>query len=91
MKDSALRIGALICGPLADHFGRKPVLIGCAFAFGVCSLITRFHYRTDIRGDAHDTGHRFASCLLGSLNSADRRDNSGILRQCGRASAPPRS
>src|SRR4029450_1928893 len=35
-----MMIGALICGPLADRFGRKPVLVGCAFTFGVCSLIT---------------------------------------------------
>jgi AAHS family 4-hydroxybenzoate transporter-like MFS transporter len=35
-----MMIGALVCGPLADHFGRKPVLVGCAFAFGICSLIT---------------------------------------------------
>jgi AAHS family 4-hydroxybenzoate transporter-like MFS transporter len=35
-----MMIGALVCGPLADRFGRKPVLIVCAFTFGVCSLIT---------------------------------------------------
>jgi len=35
-----MMIGALVCGPLADRFGRKPVLVGCAFAFGICSLIT---------------------------------------------------
>jgi len=35
-----MMVGALICGPLADRFGRKPVLVACAFAFGVCSLLT---------------------------------------------------
>jgi MFS transporter, AAHS family, 4-hydroxybenzoate transporter len=35
-----MMIGALLCGPLADRFGRKPVLVGCALMFGVCSLIT---------------------------------------------------
>lgn len=35
-----MMIGALVCGPLADRFGRKPVLVCCAFAFGVFSLLT---------------------------------------------------
>lgn len=35
-----MMIGALVCGPLADHFGRKPVLVACAFTFGVFSLVT---------------------------------------------------
>ena len=35
-----MMIGALIFGPLADRFGRKPVLVTCAFAFGVGSLLT---------------------------------------------------
>lgn len=32
--------GGLVGGPLADRFGRKPVLVGCAFAFGLFSLLT---------------------------------------------------
>ena len=35
-----MMIGALIFGPLADRFGRKPVLVTCALAFGVGSLLT---------------------------------------------------
>jgi len=33
-----MMIGALVGGPLADRFGRKPVLVACSFAFGVCTL-----------------------------------------------------
>jgi len=33
-------IGALIFGPLADHIGRKPVLLLCTIIFGVMSLLT---------------------------------------------------
>ena len=32
--------GALLLGPLADRFGRKPVLVGCALTFGIGSLLT---------------------------------------------------
>ena len=35
-----MMIGALVGGPLADRFGRKPVLVACSFAFGVCTLLT---------------------------------------------------
>src|SRR5262249_26239626 len=35
-----MMIGGLIGGPLADRFGRKPVLVGCCLAFGVFSLLT---------------------------------------------------
>ena len=35
-----MMIGAMICGPLADQFGRRPVLIGCVLIFGVGSLLT---------------------------------------------------
>jgi len=35
-----IMIGALIFGPLADRFGRKPVLVFCTVLFGACSLLT---------------------------------------------------
>src|SRR5438105_4625418 len=35
-----MMLGALIFGPLADRFGRKPVLVMCALTFGVGSLLT---------------------------------------------------
>jgi AAHS family 4-hydroxybenzoate transporter-like MFS transporter len=35
-----MMIGALIFGPLADRYGRKPVLVACAFTFGIGSLLT---------------------------------------------------
>src|SRR5437867_5184752 len=35
-----MMIGALLGGPLADRFGRKPVLVASALTFGVGSLVT---------------------------------------------------
>ncbi len=35
-----MMIGALTFGPLADLFGRKPVLVACALTFGAGSLLT---------------------------------------------------
>jgi AAHS family 4-hydroxybenzoate transporter-like MFS transporter len=35
-----MMIGAMICGPLADKLGRRPVLIGCALVFGIGTLLT---------------------------------------------------
>ena len=35
-----MMIGALICGPLADRFGRKPVLVTCGLIFGLGALVT---------------------------------------------------
>ncbi len=35
-----MMFGALGFGPLADRFGRKPILVFCAFFFGLFSLLT---------------------------------------------------
>ena len=35
-----MMFGALTFGPLADRFGRKPILITCTLIFGIMSLIT---------------------------------------------------
>src|SRR5688572_27930914 len=35
-----MMIGALIFGPLADRFGRRPILIVCTFIFGIGALLT---------------------------------------------------
>ena len=35
-----MMIGALVGGPVADYFGRKPVLVACSFAFGAFTLLT---------------------------------------------------
>ncbi len=43
-----MMIGALACGPLADRIGRKPVLVGCSFVFGIGSLLTAAASSIDI-------------------------------------------
>src|ERR1700693_3016253 len=35
-----IMIGALGFGPLADRFGRTPVVVFCTLLFGACSLLT---------------------------------------------------
>lgn len=35
-----LLVGALVCGPMADRFGRRPVLLVCTAWFGLLSLAT---------------------------------------------------
>jgi AAHS family 4-hydroxybenzoate transporter-like MFS transporter len=35
-----MMIGALVCGPLADRIGRKPILVACALTFGIGALLT---------------------------------------------------
>ena len=35
-----MMVGALVFGPVADRYGRKPVLVTCALTFGVGSLLT---------------------------------------------------
>lgn len=37
-----LMAGALLFGPLADKFGRKPILVGSVILFGLASLISAF-------------------------------------------------
>jgi MFS transporter, AAHS family, 4-hydroxybenzoate transporter len=35
-----MMIGALVCGPLADRIGRKPILVACVLTFGLGALLT---------------------------------------------------
>jgi len=35
-----LTLGALAAGPIADRFGRKPVILFCTLFFGACTLLT---------------------------------------------------
>ena len=35
-----MMIGALMFGPLADKFGRRPILVMCTFIFGIGALLT---------------------------------------------------
>src|SRR5262249_41087992 len=41
-------VGALACGPIADRIGRKPVLVGCSFVFGIGTLLTASATTLDI-------------------------------------------
>src|SRR5438876_4924613 len=43
-----MMIGALGCGPIADRIGRKPVLVGCSFIFGIGTLLTAAATSLDI-------------------------------------------
>jgi AAHS family 4-hydroxybenzoate transporter-like MFS transporter len=40
-------LGALIFGPLADRFGRKPLLLVCTLLFGGCALMSSAAQSTD--------------------------------------------
>jgi AAHS family 4-hydroxybenzoate transporter-like MFS transporter len=35
-----MMVGAMVSGPMADQFGRRPVLLGCVLIFGIGSLLT---------------------------------------------------
>jgi len=35
-----LLVGGLFIAPLADRFGRRPILLACVTLFGICSLLT---------------------------------------------------
>jgi len=53
-----LMLGALTLGPVADRFGRKPVIVTCTIFFGLLTLATAF-----IHSAAHLTILRFLASM----------------------------